>query len=283
VNVSSLDASLFDQHVIKWPQADYPYCARCPLRLTYPSCQLQCVQALFDHLEEFADEISAVLVEPAIGARGYIFPPDEFFQRLRRATQAAGILLIADEIQTGLGRCGEWLLSQQQGWQADLILLGKSLGGGLAPISVVIGRAEILESLAPGSESETFAASPLACAVGLEVLNQLRHGGWIERGSQIGQHLRQQLTSRLLDMRRTDTRVFDQSNTELSGYVVEGCGANCVCEFPDSGAARLYAESCFQRGLLVQLTGPELTRVVMLPALTMSDDELQEVFQRLPS
>ncbi|MEZ6136295.1 MAG: aminotransferase class III-fold pyridoxal phosphate-dependent enzyme [Pirellulaceae bacterium] len=256
------------------PLGNYPDCGHCPLKLRFPECSLQCASALFAYLEKNAAQISALLVEPALGARGYVFPPAEYFRQLRQITKVSGILMIADEIQTGLGRCGSWLLSTQQQWEPDLVVLGKSLGGGITPISAVVGRADVLDALPLGGESETFAATPLACRVARQVLDELNAGPWIERGQVIGQELREWFYSRA------------QSLGFLS---VQGQGASCVLEFLGAGVtdgqAQAAARACAQRfqaaRLLVQLSGQRLTRIVILPPLTISADELTEIKQRV--
>lgn len=264
-----------EDHVLCGASAEYPYCAACPWKLHYPSCDLQCVSQVLTTISDQALEISAVLVEPAIGARGIIVPPAEFFQRLRRITRQHGILLIADEIQTGLGRFGHLSLAKGQGWQPDLLVLGKSLGGGLVPISAVLGRSDVLESLVMGTESETFAASPLATAVASEVVAQLTCGPWIERGAIVGDKL------------RTSTRDLLQQHgwagSQANSAIVEGQGACCVIEFGSQAAprARHFAEACVRQRLLPQLTGPELTRVALMPPLTMNDEELSTTCTRL--
>ncbi len=256
--------------VLSFSSIDYPYCGVCSRKLVFPECNLKCVESALAAIEQNARELSAVFVEPAIGARGYIFPPADFFRRLRSLTERLGILLIADEIQTGLGRCGDWTLSQQQGWLPDLLVLGKSLGGGLVPISAVIGRADVLDCIPPGSESESFAASPLATAVGLEVLHQLQHCGWMEKGRQLGKHFR-----------NVSKQALQEVGIASGG--IEGQGANCVIECQHPEFARQLAEACFQHRLLIHFSGPNLTRIVLLPALTMSDEERDDASQRLGS
>jgi 4-aminobutyrate aminotransferase/(S)-3-amino-2-methylpropionate transaminase len=264
-----------------WPADEFPYCGVCPLGLAYPGCNLQCAQSLMQFIENHATQLSAILVEPVIGARGYIFPPDAFFRRLRSLTSKTGILLIADEIQSGLGRCGAWLLSHRQGWQPDLVVLGKSLGGGIVPISAVVGRADVLNALPIGSESETFAASPLAAAIAWEVIAQLEFGGWMERGARAGEQLRNCMS------------VEVQRNTGLQ-CVIEGVAASCVFEFASShergnpdllraAQARAwdFAKACVSQRLLVHHSGPYSTRVVLLPPLTVSDDEMTEILRLL--
>jgi 4-aminobutyrate aminotransferase-like enzyme len=263
---------------------EFAYCAACQLDLSFPVCQTKCIDSLLEFLRKHAESISAILVEPAVGARGYIFPPNEYWHRLRETTTAFGILLIADEIQVGLGRCGSILLSRHQGWNADLVVLGKSLGGGVAPISAVVGRREVLESLPPETESETFACTPFASAIAIEVLNQLENGGWIEHGAKRGLQLRQWCQS-----------FADNGKHPVQ---VDGMGASAVLEFlaedvwrkrdtePNSLKhsqlnAKQFASRCADNGLLVHYTGPLATRVAMLPPLTMTDEEFQATTARL--
>jgi 4-aminobutyrate aminotransferase-like enzyme len=184
---------------------------------------------------------------------------------VREVTNRFGILMIADEIQMGLGRCGHWLLSRAQGWQADLTVLGKSLGGGIAPISAVVGRESLLNRLPAGTESETFAASPLAVSVAIEVMEQLRDGPWISRAVGLGQRL--------------------QAACQEGFANTESLGASAAIEFIQRGveptraawAARQFATRCLQAGLLVHYSGPLNTRIIFLPALTISDVEFSEV------
>jgi 4-aminobutyrate aminotransferase/(S)-3-amino-2-methylpropionate transaminase len=267
------------EQVAVMPAGVYPYCAACPWQLQYPSCQLQCVDPLWASLEQQSASLSAVIVEPAIGARGYIFPPAEFFIKLRRLTAQLGILLIADEIQTGLGRCGHMSLALGQGWEPDLLILGKSLAGGMAPLSAVLGRSDVLECLVAGSESETYAASPMASAIALEVLHQLRDGELIKQGQKLGADLR--------DFARNALRQLAVQGQAWEGCSVEGEGASCVIEFRNmargTGAqyCRQLAESCARYRLLTHFSGPELTRCVLLPALTMTHAEFNEAVKRL--
>lgn len=264
--------------VVRRPASDYAYCAACPYALTYPTCDVSCGHALIDWLTQAHSNVSAIIVEPALGARGYIMPPADYWLRLRQATEKWGVLLIADEIQMGLGRTGDWLLSKSQGWLADLVVLGKSLGGGITPISAVVGRADVLDSLPAGSESETFAASPLATAIGREVIHQLETGPWFNRARHIGERLRDSLLA---------SRAFCIDSPRPPR--IEVCGASAVLElfgcWPDISIAKRealrLAEDMVHKGLLIHYSGPYGTRIVLLPALTITDDELDAVAERL--
>ncbi len=255
-------------------ESDFAYCACCPIGLTFPDCHVGCLDGLEAKLRRHAAEISAVFVEPALGARGYVFPPAEYMQRLRSLTSELGILLISDEVQMGLGRAGDWLLSTAQGWQADLVVLGKSLGGGLVPISAVVGRAEILDCIPPGSESETYAANPLATAIALEVIRQLRSGPWMDNGRRIGEKLRCEIAVVARDY--------------LPRANMEGVGACAALELAHIATTRQaateytaqLARDCMETGLLVHRSGPLGTRIVLIPALTTNDAEVAETIAR---
>ncbi|MCC6509475.1 MAG: aminotransferase class III-fold pyridoxal phosphate-dependent enzyme [Pirellulaceae bacterium] len=259
---------------LRRPLEELAYCSACPFHLSFPSCELACQRTLIDWIEGHAEQISAVIVEPATGARGYIAPPDLVMQQLREVTARLGILMIADEIQMGLGRCGDWLMSRRQGWQADLVVLGKSLGGGIVPISAVIGPASLIDALPQGSESETFAASPLATAIGCQVIHELASGPWLERAPWIGQRLRQALERSAL-----------VQNHALRPAKIETLGASATVElygcYPEVGqaarAARTIASHLLSAGLLVHYSGPYGTRIVFLPPLTICDQDLDEI------
>lgn len=258
---------------VQRPVEEFAYCVACPKSLVYPECDIACQRSLIDWIEQNAERISAVIAEPAIGARGYIAPPGEYWQRIRALTKRLGILMIADEIQMGLGRCGSWLLSSLQGWSADLVVLGKSLGGGITPISAVVGRPEIMDAIAEGCESETFAANPLGTAVGFEVMRQLATGPWMERSSSLGQRLAEALQQ---------GRYCDENAGHPAR--VETCGASATIEFVgtcgdrqrESTLARNVAERFVASGLLVHYSGPYATRVCLLPALTIPDRDLKQ-------
>jgi ornithine--oxo-acid transaminase len=135
------------------------------------------------------ENTAAILLEPVQGEAGVIIPPEGYLAEARALATAAGALLVIDEIQAGLGRTGAVLESGRQGVTADLICLGKALGGGIMPTSAVVGRAEVLGVLRPGEHGSTFGGNPLAAAVGRAVVGLLRDG-WPqaaarERGAQL--------------------------------------------------------------------------------------------------
>ncbi|MGH3997226.1 MAG: ornithine--oxo-acid transaminase, partial [Pseudonocardiaceae bacterium] len=140
---------------------------------------------------------AAVLVEPVQGEAGVLVPPPGYLAGVRAACDDADVLLIADEIQSGLARTGELLALDHEGVRADLYTLGKALGGGILPVSAVVGRRAVLGVLRPGEHGSTFGGNPLACAVGLAVIALLATGEFQARSRELGTHLHARL-SRLI-------------------------------------------------------------------------------------
>jgi ornithine--oxo-acid transaminase len=145
------------------------------------------------------DQTVAVLLEPVQGEAGVIVPPDGYLTEARRITSERGALLILDEIQSGLGRTGHLLAQDAAGVRADLTTLGKALGGGIVPVSAVVGRGDVLGVLTPGTHGSTFGGNPLACAVGLAVVDLLRDGTLQARAAALGERLGDRLSAMLDD------------------------------------------------------------------------------------
>ncbi|WP_406629488.1 ornithine--oxo-acid transaminase [Amycolatopsis sp. WGS_07] len=136
---------------------------------------------------------AAVLMEPIQGEAGVIVPPPGFFAEVRRLCDENGVLMIADEIQSGLARTGTVLALEHEGVRADLYTLGKALGGGIVPVSAVVGSRAVLGVLKPGEHGSTFGGNPLACAVGRAVVRLLQTGEYQKRATELGAHLHERL------------------------------------------------------------------------------------------
>ena len=134
-----------------------------------------------------------VLVEPIQGEAGVVVPPPGFLAAVRDLCTAHGALIIADEIQSGLGRTGATFACDHEGVRPDMYLLGKALGGGIVPVSAVVSSRDILGVFRPGQHGSTFGGNPLACAVGREVIALLRTGEYQERSAKLGAHLHDRL------------------------------------------------------------------------------------------
>jgi ornithine--oxo-acid transaminase len=141
------------------------------------------------------ENVVGVLVEPIQGEAGVVVPPPGFLAAVRDLCAAHGALMIADEIQSGLGRTGATFACEQEGVRPDMYLLGKALGGGIVPVSAVVSSRDILGVFRPGQHGSTFGGNPLACAVGREVIALLRTGEYQERSAKLGVHLHERLAT----------------------------------------------------------------------------------------
>src|SRR5690606_831739 len=133
----------------------------------------------------------AVLLEPVQGENGVVVPPDGYLAAVRDVCDRHDVLLVADGIQSGLGRTGTTLACERWGVRPDLVTLGKALGGGIVPVSAVVGRRDVMEVFTPGTHGSTFGGNPLACAVGITVVDELATGLHQARARELGEHLAQ--------------------------------------------------------------------------------------------
>ncbi|MDQ3740318.1 MAG: ornithine--oxo-acid transaminase, partial [Actinomycetota bacterium] len=146
--------------------------------------------------------VVAFLVEPIQGEAGVIIPPDGYLAEARAACTEAGALLIADEVQSGLGRAGARFACEHEGVDPDLYVLGKALGGGIVPLSAVVGDEDVFSVLHPGEHGSTFGGNPLACAVGREVLRLLEDGSIVRESAALGERAAERLRARGLTVRQ---------------------------------------------------------------------------------
>jgi len=198
----------------------------------------------------------AFLVEPIQGEAGVIIPPEGYFQRVRELCSRHNIMLILDEIQTGLGRTGKLLAEQHEGITADLTLVGKALAGGYYPISAVLSNSEVLSVLKPGEHGSTFGGNPLACATARAALRVLIEEGMIENAAEQGRYLRAEL-----ETMRTN-QVKD----------IRGRGLMIAVEFhPEVGGARRFCESLKEEGVLCKETHKHTIRIA--PPLVIDRDQ----------
>ena len=134
-------------------------------------------------------QTAAVLIEPIQGEAGIIVPPAGYLIGLRRICDAHNVLMILDEVQSGLGRTGAWFAFQHEDIRPDGLILGKALGGGVLPVSAFVARRDVMDVFTPGSHGSTFGGNPLAAAVGLEALHVIRDEGLVEKSRVLGAHM----------------------------------------------------------------------------------------------
>jgi ornithine--oxo-acid transaminase len=177
-------------------------------------------------LAEAIDENTvAVLLEPIQGEGGVIIPPDGFLVEVRRLCTERNVLMLADEIQSGLGRTGKTFACEHEGVVPDAYILGKALGGGILPVSAVVARADVMGVFHPGEHGSTFGGNPLACAVGIEVVRMLATGEPQARARELGIVLRE-----LLDALPADRVSAVRSRGLWAGVDIVGRTGRDVCE-----------------------------------------------------
>jgi 4-aminobutyrate aminotransferase len=200
------------------------------------------------------ESVAAVFVEPIQGEGGYLVPPDDFLPRLRELTKKHGILLVADEVQSGMGRTGHLLAIEHWGVEPDIVCLAKGIASGL-PLGAFIARAEQM-SWPPGSHGSTFGGNPVACAAGLATLDLL-DGGLMDNASRVGAALQDGLR----EIAATHRDVTD----------VRGMGLMLAIELRTPELAARLVQSAFERGLLLLTAGSRAVRIS--PALVLNSEE----------
>ena len=198
----------------------------------------------------------AFLAEPILGEAGVVIPPDGYLRRARDLCTAHNVVMILDEIQTGLGRTGKLLAEEHEGVEADLTLVGKALGGGFYPVSAVLSNKAVLGVLKPGEHGSTFGGNPLACAVARASLKVLVEEGMIDNAARVG------------------ARMLDALQAVIGERVkqVRGRGLMIAVELhPDAGGARPVCEALRERGLLCKETHDHTIRIA--PPLVITETE----------
>jgi ornithine--oxo-acid transaminase len=203
------------------------------------------------------DNTVAVLMEPIQGEAGVIVPVADFWPRLRSVCTERNVLLIADEIQSGLGRTGRIFAVEHWGVVPDVYLLGKALGGGILPLSAVVANRDILGVLKPGQHGSTFGGNPLACAVGRAVIQLLRSGEPLRRADELGAHLHRRLGE-----------LVGQGLVSVRGY---GLWAGLDVD-PAIGTGRQVIERMAERGVLAKDTHGSTIRLA--PPIVITLEEL---------
>jgi 4-aminobutyrate aminotransferase / (S)-3-amino-2-methylpropionate transaminase / 5-aminovalerate transaminase len=215
--------------------------------------------------------VAAIVVEPVQGEGGFYVAPPEFLRRLRALCDEHGILLIADEIQTGFGRTGKWFAMQHFGVEPDLVTTAKSLAGGF-PLAAVVGRASIMDAPEPGGLGGTYAGNPVACAAALGVVEAFETENLLEKSLKQGELIMRRLKA--IRRRRQGRPIGD----------IRGLGGMTAFELvtehgggePDPAAAKALSADCLERGLMILTCGVFGETVRLLAPLTIQPKVMKE-------
>ncbi len=215
------------------------------------------------------EEVACLVIEPIQGEGGFLVPPDGFLKQLRDLCDKYGILFVADEIQTGMGRTGKMFAIQHWDIEPDIITVAKSLAAGL-PLSGVIAKKEVIDSLIEGAIGGTYCGNPLACRAAIEVLNLIQEENLLSRAEKIGKQIKERFTSM-------------KEKYEIIGHI-RGIGAMVGMEFvkdrdtkePASEATSQIVKDCVSHGLLVPSCGIYNNVIRLLVPLVITDSQLSE-------
>ena len=249
----------------------YAYCYRCAYNLEYPSCNLACVDYIEDVLFARsipAEEVAAIFVEPVQGEGGYIVPPPGWLARLGALCDRYGILLVDDEVQSGMGRTGKMWAIEHWDVEPDIVCAAKALASGM-PLSAMIARDKVM-NWPPGAHGSTFGGNPVCCAAALATLDLIEENGLVANAARVGQ----QLLANLRDLAPESPLIGD----------VRGLGLMVAVELVEDKERRVPAkkkadavvQACFRRGLLLLPCGPSSIR--FSPPLIITEAQADTAF-----
>jgi 4-aminobutyrate aminotransferase / (S)-3-amino-2-methylpropionate transaminase / 5-aminovalerate transaminase len=234
--------------------------------LTGPEAALRTIEQIENELG--AETVAGIIIEPIQGEGGFIVPAEGFLSTLKEWTERNGIVFIADEIQSGFARTGEWFAVDHEGVAPDLITMAKGIAGGL-PLSALTGRAELMDAAQVGGLGGTYSGNPIACAAALATIESYEEDGLLERARQIGQILRDSFTR----LQGTDPRIGQ----------VRGRGAMTAIELvdpatlnPDPALTAKVVKYAHDNGVILLACGTYGNVIRFLPPLTIEDQLLEE-------
>ncbi|KQL34786.1 hypothetical protein AN960_18565 [Bacillus sp. FJAT-25509] len=262
----------------EYPSVSPPYCYRCPFNLEHPSCDLACASELETAIDRIGPEhIAAFIAEPIIGAAGgAIVPSKGYYQRIKAICEKYDILLISDEVMTGLGRTGKMFAMEHWGVQPDIVTLGKGLTSGYTPMAATIASDRVIEPIMQGSKvvmsGHTFSANPLSAAVSLAVIEYVEKHNLVQAAEEKGNYLMNKL----------------QGLKEKFSFIgdVRGKGLLIGIEFIQDIKSSSFIQKVMCKGLLLYPSvagknGKEDSAFMIAPPLTITYEELDELLQIL--
>lgn len=243
--------------------APYPYAYRCPFKCG--ECDYRCVDYIKEMmLEKFlpAEEVAAIAFEPVLGEGGYVFPPDDYFRRLKKIADEFGILTVDDEVQSGMGRTGKWFAIEHWGIEPDIICVSKALASGL-PLSSTVARDELM-GWGEGSHATTFGGNPVACEAALATISVVKEDKLVQRADRIGR----QILKRLKEMHSKYQIIGDVRGKGL--MIGVELVRNRETKEPADKEAKEIVTRCFRRGVAILTCGVSTIRI--FPALNIPEE-----------
>src|SRR5258707_797240 len=248
---------------------------RIPFAYPYRAEKGATAETFAHHLEDAfkrivaPESVAAVIAEPVLGEGGFVVPPRDYFRLIQEICRRHGILFIADEVQSGIGRTGKWFASEHFGIEPDLITTAKSLGGGL-PLAAVTGRAEIMDTPGVGSLGGTFTGNPLSCAAALAAMETIEKEGLLARSLLIGKRFEER------------ARAW-QKKWPIVGDI-RGLGGMCAIELvrdsesrePADQETKEIAQYCYEHGLITITAGTYGNVIRILVPLVVTDEQFEE-------
>ncbi len=247
----------------------YPYCYRCPMGQNVKTCSTEC----FNYLESILryqitpEEVACVIIEPVLGEGGYIAPPLGFMKKLRALCSKEGILLIADEVQTGFGRTGRWFASEHFDLRPDIVTMAKGIASGF-PLSAIGSSSKIMSRWPPGAHGTTFGGNPVSSAAACATIDKIERDNLLENANKMGGRA----IARLREMQKRSTKIGD----------VRGLGLMIGVEFvkkdggPDKEGLMKVIKKCLSKGLVIIECGVDKNVARLMPPLTIKESEMDK-------
>jgi len=232
-------------------------------------CSLECFSYLEQMLKHQVSpgEVACAIIEPVLGEGGYVVPPAQFLQKLRELCTREGILMVADEVQTGFGRTGSWFASEHFGIVPDIITMAKGIASGF-PLSAVGSTEEIMSTWGPGSHGTTFGGNPVSCAASVATIDKIRAEGLLENAVRVGSYAAGRLS-------RMQERHGFLGDVRSLGLMI---GVEIVKEDggPDKALLERIMKRCLDAGLIIIECGTDKNIARLMPALTITELQMQE-------
>lgn len=249
--------------------APYPYCYRCPMGQRVETCSIDCIEYL-ERVFKYQispDEVACAVIEPVLGEGGYIAPPKKFIKGLKDICRREGILIVADEVQTGFGRTGKWFASDHFDLDPDIITMAKGIASGF-PLSAVGARKSIMSKWTPGAHGTTFGGNPVSCAAACATIDKIEKDDVLVNAQKMGAYALKRLNS-LKENRRS---IGD----------VRGLGLMIGVEFikkdgtPDKETTERVIKKCLKNGLVLIECGVDKNVIRIMPPLTVTEGEMKK-------